>query len=109
MSIKRKEELIKNPDDIRSHVVLLGAGASIAAFPNGDVNKKIVPVMNNLIDIIGLAPILKENEIKIDPTANFENVYSSIENNDLKKNIEEKIKTYFSQMQLESVNLTVST
>lgn len=102
MSIKLREELIKNTGISKPHIVLLGAGASRAAFPSGDVNKKIVPVMNDLINIPGLALILKESGIKIDPHVNFENLYSSIENDDLKKSIEEKIKTYFSQMQLPS-------
>ncbi|MFW6223076.1 MAG: hypothetical protein ACOC3T_05645 [Bacteroidota bacterium] len=36
----------------RPHVVILGAGASAAAFPQGDANGKKLPVMNDLADIV---------------------------------------------------------
>jgi hypothetical protein len=37
----------------RPHVVLLGAGASRAAFPNGDRNGRQLPLMNELPNILG--------------------------------------------------------
>ncbi len=38
--IVKKETLIKNPNGTKPHIVLLGAGASVAAFPEGDLHKK---------------------------------------------------------------------
>ena len=37
------EHIMKN----RPHVVILGAGASVATIPNGDANGKKISVMNN--------------------------------------------------------------
>ena len=33
------------------HVVMLGAGASVAAFPNGDKNGRKVPLMKDLVGV----------------------------------------------------------
>lgn len=37
----------------RPHVVLLGAGATMAAIPNGDKNGRKSSVMNNFIEELG--------------------------------------------------------
>ena len=47
-----KKEMIESPYDVLDtgrHVVLLGAGASKAAFPNGDKSSKGIPLMANLM------------------------------------------------------------
>lgn len=36
----------------RSHLVLLGAGASLAAFPNGEKNGLKLPLMKNFVEIV---------------------------------------------------------
>jgi len=41
--------LIYKTDIKRSHVVILGAGASRAVLPNGDTNGKKLPVMDGLL------------------------------------------------------------
>jgi len=41
----------------RPHVVILGAGASLASLPNGDKNGKSLPLMNNFVETLGLSPI----------------------------------------------------
>ena len=38
----------------RPHVVILGAGASCAAIPNGDKNGKKISAMSGFIDKLGL-------------------------------------------------------
>jgi hypothetical protein len=38
---------IQMPGNTRSHVVILGAGASYAAFPDGDKNGRKLPLMWN--------------------------------------------------------------
>ncbi len=49
----KKEELIRSPsEDARLHVVLLGAGASLAAFPNGDRLGRTLPLMKNLVEVL---------------------------------------------------------
>jgi hypothetical protein len=55
------------------HVVILGAGCSKAAFPRGDPNGRIVPVMQQLIECLDLTAPLKAAGF-VDPT-NFEAIY----------------------------------
>lgn len=98
MKVKTKEELIENPEDLRPHVVLLGAGASLAAFFKGDVNGKRLPVMANFVQILELEQDLRNHHI--DPSGNFEEIYSNISDDSLKNKIENKIHQYFSQLQL---------
>ena len=43
---------------MRRHTVILGAGATIAAIPNGDKNGKKSSVMNGLIEKLQLQNIL---------------------------------------------------
>lgn len=44
-----KEALIETPENLRPHVVLLGAGASRAAFPSGEETGKHLPLMNDFV------------------------------------------------------------
>lgn len=50
------EELMKK----RPHVVILGAGASCAAIPNGDKNGKKISAMNGFIEKLGLSELLSK-------------------------------------------------
>lgn len=104
MSIKKdliitKEELIQNPTkDWRPHVVLLGAGASRAAFPAGDANSKRVPLMNDLIRTLNLYPYLGDLDTKIE--TNFEEIYSNLLDESNKHKIEEQLYQYFLELAL---------
>ncbi len=72
-----KEQLINEPQKLRPHVVICGAGASVAAFPNGDVNGQEIPVMGNLVELVGLHEVF--SKYGISPLEqNFENIYSKI-------------------------------
>ena len=53
MDYYTKEELINSPRDGAPHVVLLGAGASKAALPEGDNNSRLVPLMKELHHVLG--------------------------------------------------------
>ena len=55
----KKEDLIHNPKNIKPHVVLLGAGASRAAFPNGEDAGKRLPLMNDFVETLELAALLE--------------------------------------------------
>ena len=55
---------IKKNTNHAPHVVILGAGASLAAVPNGDVSGRQLPLMKNLIEIVGLEALLVTHGIK---------------------------------------------
>ena len=57
------DKLIKDTSMGRPHVVILGAGASLATFPNGDKSGKKLPLMMDFIDIMGLSSILDRYRI----------------------------------------------
>lgn len=71
-------ELAKNVMVQRPHVVLLGAGASKAAFLHGDAVGCTVPLMNELVDIVtGLRQCLETAGVR-EPFDDFEALYSKI-------------------------------
>lgn len=86
------------------HILILGAGASKAAFPNGDLNGFELPLMNNLIEVVGLGGLLKSANIKYEGE-NFEAVFSNIitdpDKKELREAIENRIFGYFSRMQIQ--------
>jgi hypothetical protein len=98
-----KDQLIHEPAKLRRHIVIVGAGASIAAFPNGDANGKKLPDMDNLIEMLGLEQVLKRGGVK-NIHRNFEDVYSELYQNDPKspflKEIEDIVFAYFASLQL---------
>ncbi len=87
----------------RPHVVLLGAGASRAALPNGDANGKPVPLMNDLIELLNLKDLLDKTNI-VYLARNFEDVYAEIHNIDsltpIRFELETKIYNYFDNLVL---------
>ena len=48
-----REDLVTSPERARPHVVILGAGASKAAFGRGDGNGRLVPLMDELPQVLG--------------------------------------------------------
>ena len=90
----------------RPHVVLLGAGASRAAFPNGDANGTALPVLKDFVNLLGIGPLLLENGIE-PPHEDFEAIYSKIASNpanhEFCQEVEGRIWEYFARLQLPSV------
>lgn len=78
------------------HVVILGAGASRAAFPEGDANGKRLPVMADIIESLCLAPAIANAGFS--NTSDFESLYDDIvtsgEAPGLKAEIEAKVQAY---------------
>src|SRR6266567_3528709 len=97
------QEEVTTLDQNRIHVVVVGAGASLAAFPNGDRNGRKVPIIKNFVEVLALAPLLKANHI---PAAydDFEAIYSDVAADAtkaaLKKQLEERVYDYFSALEL---------
>jgi hypothetical protein len=93
-SLKRSKE--------RPHVVILGAGASLAACPNGDAYGKPLPIMNNLVETLGLGDLIAQ--ARYNPAEGFEALYSRLHAADphspLVAQIEQRVKGYFTQLLL---------
>jgi hypothetical protein len=98
-----KSQLINKPENLRRHIVILGAGASVAAFPYGDANGKRLPTMDNFLEMLGLEPVLERGGVK-NRHRNFEDIYSELYENDPEsrflKEIEEIVYTYFDSLKL---------
>ncbi len=103
MDIFTEEEEINKTDFGRPHCFLLGAGASLAAFPNGDKNGKKLPVMANFIEVLGLESLLEKAGYK-PPFGNFEEIYAELsskpEHEEIVTELETEIYEYFESLEL---------
>jgi hypothetical protein len=84
----------------RPHVVILGAGASVAACPNGDRLGRRLPVMSNFVEVLSLGQLIPQALRSL----NFEEAYSSLvvdsECAKEAQEIEQRIYDYFSELDL---------
>jgi hypothetical protein len=98
-----KYQLVAKPENWGRHVVILGAGASVAAFPQGDANGRKLPTMDGLIEVLGLEPVLRMGGVK-NTRRNFENIYSELYETDpglpILKEVEDIIYAYFDALRL---------
>lgn len=63
----------------RPHVVLLGPGASRAAFPHGERFGRLLPVMADILNVMSVDQILSTAGIHTEG-GNFEDIYSKLAN-----------------------------
>ena len=88
---------------MRAHTVILGAGATIAAIPNGDRFGQESSVMHGLIKKLHLEDILSEVELKT-TSDNLEDIYSELYSRsdckDVLDTLEQRLYDYFSSLQL---------
>ncbi len=86
------------------HVVILGAGASVAACPRGDRHGRRVPVMANLVKVLGLERILEGTSVRCQADANFELIYEELacspSHEGTRIRIEQAVRDYFSTLEL---------
>ena len=96
------EEEINQIEVGKPHVVILGAGASYAAFPNGDARGNKLPLMNNFVETLGIEKLIKKANIKT-KSNNFEDIYSEIQKqpklSDLCKELEHEVYSYFQNLE----------
>ncbi len=82
------------------HVVLLGAGASRAAFPNGDRSRRL-PLMNDIVEVLQIGPLLERAGIS---DSNLEGVYDVLARtpaySEIRAELESTIDRYFSSLSL---------
>lgn len=99
------EDGIKRVFDGPSHVVILGAGASVASTKFApEKNGFELPTMKDFIEVVGLEDLCDQHPQHRD---NFEKWYSHIHENctnpkDL-KDIQSRVRSYFSKLQLPPV------
>lgn len=93
------EHLMKN----RPHVVILGAGATMAAIPNGDKNGRKSSAMNGFIKSLGMTEILKEVSLQTSSN-NLEDIYSELhhrpECDAIRQDLDRRIREYFSELEI---------
>ena len=98
-----KQDEIADVSMKRPHVVLLGAGASKAALPNGDNNRRKVPVMKDLIEIVGLGKFISKFVPDYEGR-DFEEIYNHLVEKqvppEVLTNLEDKIREYCSLLEL---------
>ena len=99
---KSIQDEVKDASFGRPHIVILGAGASVAALPNGDRHGRRLPVMANFVEVVELQDLL--SGFVAQPTqVNFEQVYSQLVDTgrlDLAREIEGRVFRYFSSLEL---------
>jgi hypothetical protein len=87
----------------RPHVVILGAGATIAAIPNGDKNGRKSSVMDGFIDKLGMRSIIENVNLKTS-SENLEDIYSELYERDdcsyARDQLDQKIRDYFSELEI---------
>ena len=87
----------------RPHVVLLGAGASRAAFPDGDANGCQLPLMMDFADIVPVGPTLESAGVDY-ISRNFEEVYFELSADErfapVRAELETVIHDYFAALEL---------
>jgi len=97
------DELIDEPMSL-THVVLLGAGASRAAFPDGDGTGRRLPLMDDFVDVLGLHPVIEALPADLVQVHNFEALYSRLlsrpECAEAVAELEKRVEEYFGGMAL---------
>lgn len=93
---KKVEERILNSP----HVVILGAGASRTACPDGDKNGEILPLMDDFIEVLELDNL---KELNLDSQyTNFEDIYNLLAQNKkydhIRRDLEEKVYNFFNNL-----------
>jgi len=88
---------------MRAHTVILGAGATMAAIPNGDKNGRKSSVMNGMITKLGFDDLLKGVKLET-KSKNIEDIYSELsckpEYSKIVSELEERLYQYFDGMEL---------
>lgn len=87
----------------RPHLVILGAGASVAAIPHGDANGKKTSVMNGFIDMLNMRDLFKDIRLNTS-SENLEDIYTELSQrsdcSDLLGVLNDRIYNYYFDFQI---------
>lgn len=93
------ERLMKN----RPHVVILGAGATVAAISKGDKNGRKSSVMNGFIESLGMTEVIRGAKLNT-CSNNLEDIYSELHSRTdcepIRVELDARIRAYFSELEL---------
>jgi hypothetical protein len=95
------QEEIDEVSMFRPHVVVLGAGASRAACPSGDIEGRRLPLMADFVDILGLEPLLTKWGFA--PDRDFEEIFSGLYERERVKEVnelQEAVEAYFGKLEI---------
>ena len=99
------QSLISKTNRKSPHLVIVGAGASLAAFPESDKNGKKLPLMSNFVKILNLQSDLNNCSI-LSSDKNVEIILAELaerpENIEILNRIKSKIYNYFSSLLITS-------
>lgn len=88
---------------VNPHIFILGAGASKAAFPNGDANGRKLPLMADFVETLNLEHILKRYNVEVESN-NIEDIYDGIfadnPEAEILQEINDKIFNYFAILRI---------
>jgi len=102
MAVSPEVELIE-PSFGRPHLFILGAGASRAALPTGDMFGRKIPLMDDLAEVLEVGKLLAKYGIRAsDP--NFEALYSDLHQSQpghpVLQELESAVRNYFAGLRL---------
>ncbi|HBZ53082.1 MAG TPA: hypothetical protein DEO82_04850, partial [Eubacterium sp.] len=87
----------------RPHVVILGAGASVAAILNGDKNGQKISAMTGFVDKLGMRDIISGCNLKTN-SDNLEDIYMEMHDREdcdnARNELEKRIEDYFMSFQI---------
>lgn len=87
----------------RPHVVLMGAGASVATIPNGDKNGMKTSVMDGFIEKLGMSEVIATLDLET-KSSNLEDIYSELasksEYDHIRSMLDISIRDYFSSFEI---------
>lgn len=87
----------------RPHVVILGAGATIAAIPNGDKNGRKSSVMDGFLEKLGMDQVILDAKLKT-KSRNLEDIYTELHErddcNEIRLILDSNIRKYFSVLEI---------
>lgn len=94
---------IRHKTNPAPHLVILGAGASVAACPNGDASGRRLPLMRDLVDTIGARELLIAHGITTG-FDDFEALYNGLASDssmaELRHTLDQLLHDYFTDMRL---------
>lgn len=89
----------------RPHVVILGAGASVATILKGDKNGRKISAMDGFLKNLGMSDIIENLNLKT-KSQNLEDIYSELSEDDkyinIRNDLDDRIRTDFNKFEIPS-------